>query len=467
MKKKILLIFILVLFSTLLVSCGEGYQVVFNSNGGSAVSSQTVLPGGKVTKPTDPTKADNFFVGWYLGEERFDFNQEVNSNLTLTAKWSDGEFSSSVVISKLFTATKIGDNIIELYNNSDIDEDLSLFKLNFYQNGSSEITTTIELEGIIKANSYFVIGGANFSVEKYQDLIDFTYDGNLPFNGDDAIELFKLDEAIDVVGHIGFPIEFSKGLTLIRLGLKEDFTPSTEYDWFSFISYVADLFQFIKNDKHKVKTLDDLYAGPKLEVQYKLRAYSDGSLGTGGAVRVTSVVSIADGDTATFQYSGKENSMSHRYYYIDTPEVDGGNVTAEPWGYVASKLNKEYILADAQNKEIYVQSVPNYALTETYGRNIGLVWINDNLSQFLTVREGLSTGISSTITDIDRELTSDFVPYIVFLRFAEERARINGWGLHGFPKVEDGEKAPDWNYETNSPNTTFIWTPHLPMPWDN
>lgn len=468
MKKKFLSILVLVFFSMFLLSCEKKYKVTFNSNGGTPVASQNVSFGNKAKEPIEPTKDGYFFGGWYLGETKYEFKLEVTDNITLIAKWLDEEFSINVVISKLFTASSIRNNVIELYNNSNEDEDLSQFKLNFYQNGSNEVTNSIQLDGIIKANSYYVIGGANFTIEKYASLIDFVYeDGNLPYNGDDVIELFKSDKPVDVVGHIGFPIEFSVNLTLIRLGNKEDYQPSVEYSWFNYISYIADVFQFLKNDKHKIKTLEDLYKGPKLEVQYKLREYANGSLGTGGAVRVTDVQGISDGDTATFAFEGKQNSMSHRYYYIDTPEVDGGNVVAEPWGYVASKLNKEYILKDHKNKEIYVQSIPNYSLTETYGRNIGLVWINDNLSQFLTVREGLSTSVSATITSIDRELTSDFVPYVVFLRFAEERARINGWGLHGYPINTNGDRSPDWNFETNQKITNFTWEPHLKMPWDN
>lgn len=468
MKKKFLLIFIMVIFSILLVSCTTQYQVTFDSNGGSDVLAQKVKSGEKIIEPENPTKANHYFVGWYLNDLKFDFENTLDKDVELVAKWLDKDFSSNVVISKLFTASKVKDNVIELYNNGDEDEDLSLFKLNFYQNGSDEITTTINLSGTIKANSYFTIAGAAFSVEKYQDLIDFTYSEDfLPYNGDDVIELFKYNKAFDTIGHIGYPIEFSTNLTLIRLGKKEDYKPTTEYDWFSYISYVADVFQYLKNDSHKIQTLEDLYNGPKLEVAYKLKNYSNGQLGTGGAVRVKDVLSVADGDTATFLYDGKENSMSHRYYYIDTPEVDGGNVEAEPWGYVASKLNKEYILNDHQNKEIYVQSIPNYSLTETYGRNIGLIWINGSLSQFLTVREGLSTAVSASINNIDRELTSDYVPYIVFLRFAEERARINGWGLHGYPKNPDGDVAPDWDFVNDKKNPTFEWEPHLPMPWDN
>jgi hypothetical protein len=52
------------------------------------------------------------------------------------------------------------------------------------------------------------------------------------------------------------------------------------------------------------------------------------------------------------------------------------------------------------------------------------------------------------------------------MRFAEARAVNNGWGVKGFPSNVEGEKSPDWNYQTNR-NTTInpVWTPHLALPW--
>ena len=69
----------------------QEYTVTFNSNGGSAVGSQTIVAGHKVTRPTDPTKAAHNFLGWYK-ESSFtnlwDFNTDVvTSNITLFAKW--------------------------------------------------------------------------------------------------------------------------------------------------------------------------------------------------------------------------------------------------------------------------------------------------------------------------------------------------------------------------------------------
>jgi len=66
------------------------YVVTFNSEGGSAVASQTVAAGSTAVKPADPTKAGYKFADWYTAAEggtAYDFNTKVMSNITLYAHW--------------------------------------------------------------------------------------------------------------------------------------------------------------------------------------------------------------------------------------------------------------------------------------------------------------------------------------------------------------------------------------------
>ncbi len=68
------------------------FDVVFNTNGGSSVSSQQVTEGGKATLPTAPTKAGYTFEGWYTDAaltEAYDFNSAVAADVTLYAKWTE------------------------------------------------------------------------------------------------------------------------------------------------------------------------------------------------------------------------------------------------------------------------------------------------------------------------------------------------------------------------------------------
>ncbi|OAS14275.1 S-layer homology domain-containing protein [Paenibacillus oryzisoli] len=66
--------------------------ITFNSNGGSAVSSQSVVSGGIATEPTPPpTKVGHTFAGWYSESGLstiYNFASPVVADLTLHAKWT-------------------------------------------------------------------------------------------------------------------------------------------------------------------------------------------------------------------------------------------------------------------------------------------------------------------------------------------------------------------------------------------
>ena len=68
------------------------YTVTFNTNGGTAVSPQTIAPGEHVTIPTAPTKDGYTFAGWYKDAAlttAFDFaNETINADTTIYAKWT-------------------------------------------------------------------------------------------------------------------------------------------------------------------------------------------------------------------------------------------------------------------------------------------------------------------------------------------------------------------------------------------
>ena len=79
----------------------EWCEVVFDSAGGTALASQTVLYGEKIEKPADPTKPNDSkyeysFDGWYLGDYAWNFETDtVSGDITLTAKWKiESEFTN-------------------------------------------------------------------------------------------------------------------------------------------------------------------------------------------------------------------------------------------------------------------------------------------------------------------------------------------------------------------------------------
>ena len=79
----------------------EEYKVTFNPNGGSVVESITVKKGEKITKPEDPKRTGYEFVSWKINEEDFDFQTEINENITLTATWKKEEAKYTSTIDKI------------------------------------------------------------------------------------------------------------------------------------------------------------------------------------------------------------------------------------------------------------------------------------------------------------------------------------------------------------------------------
>ncbi|WP_180339386.1 InlB B-repeat-containing protein, partial [Peptoniphilus catoniae] len=71
----------------------DAYTVTFNTNGGSAVSAQTIKTGEHAQKPEDPTKDGYTFAGWYKDAgltTPFNFATEtINADITLYAKWNE------------------------------------------------------------------------------------------------------------------------------------------------------------------------------------------------------------------------------------------------------------------------------------------------------------------------------------------------------------------------------------------
>ncbi len=112
--KKLLLIVTALFIVTGIISCKSevttlNHIVSFDTDGGTAISSQTVFEGGLVEEPNDPEKAGYVFDGFYNGNTAWNFDIDiVTSDLTLVARWilisssptgivmTDDAFSSSI-----------------------------------------------------------------------------------------------------------------------------------------------------------------------------------------------------------------------------------------------------------------------------------------------------------------------------------------------------------------------------------
>lgn len=67
------------------------YEVTFKYDNSMEDVITKVEENKKILSPTKPIKNGYDFIGWYLGENEYDFNLPVTSNLTLLAKWKTKE----------------------------------------------------------------------------------------------------------------------------------------------------------------------------------------------------------------------------------------------------------------------------------------------------------------------------------------------------------------------------------------
>ena len=71
------------------------YTITFDTAGGSSIDSIVVKENDMITKPDNPTKEGYTFLGWYIDDEEFNFEDLVKSDLTLVAKWEENKNSNS------------------------------------------------------------------------------------------------------------------------------------------------------------------------------------------------------------------------------------------------------------------------------------------------------------------------------------------------------------------------------------
>jgi len=67
------------------------YEIEFDSNGGTLIAAQYVKYGDYAVEPEEPTRNGYEFVGWYLDNTRYNFNKIVTDDITLVARWTNGQ----------------------------------------------------------------------------------------------------------------------------------------------------------------------------------------------------------------------------------------------------------------------------------------------------------------------------------------------------------------------------------------
>lgn len=75
-------------------------EATFTADGTTFAPAQTIDRGEKFTKPTEPSKENHTFAGWYNGDEPFDFDADTTNApnvLNLVAKWDINKYTVQFV----------------------------------------------------------------------------------------------------------------------------------------------------------------------------------------------------------------------------------------------------------------------------------------------------------------------------------------------------------------------------------
>lgn len=145
------------------VASGTTYVVSFDSNGGSSVVSQTINEGEYAIEPTNPTATNYVFNGWYTESSLtnlYDFNTQINNNITLYAGWI--ETSNSLIIYEVYggggnSGATYKNDFIVLFNGTSSTIDLNGYSIQYTSATGTSWSNITQLSGSIASGAFYVI----------------------------------------------------------------------------------------------------------------------------------------------------------------------------------------------------------------------------------------------------------------------------------------------------------------------
>jgi len=355
---------------------------------------------------------DEFEEDMFASYKDFEAGDPAIEEGTITIYLYKNSFTDDTVglfISKYLSGVA-NSRAIEIYNPKDSAINLDDYHLALFMNGSYTMTHKIQLSGLLSAGDTYVVAfrGSSEAVLSSADLESSL----LIFDGNDVVQLrYKNNTYIDTVYDLGNLQFVMWNEMFIR---NEAVTSGSRAfilnQWDAYIpSFVSPL------GSHP-------YAKPEnIEINLAYLNNTFGSPLASGMV-LTTVTSIADGDTARFAPSGAfDASNSVRFLGVDTPETFPN---VDPWGLEA----KAYTISilSQPNAVIYLQSDPYLGATETYGRFLGYIWVNGSLLNLDIIKNGFSYNYLSS----DTKLVYQNRYLYRWFQDAEAYARANNLGIH-------------------------------------
>ena len=295
------------------------YTVTFDSDGGTAVASQTLYEGLAATEPGDPTKAGGFtFNYWKLSGEssEYDFSTPVTCNITLVADWT-----APASLQELIDATAANGT---LTLTSNYNEDAVIDKaITINGDGHTIGNLTVEQTGDLTLSSGLTVNDFTICAKagntsnpaasgQVRNAANLTVNGNAYF-------LYTVDPS----GHVQygwydftvpFPVNAASGIKGIENSvMKNDFANGVDYAIMEYLGEKQGQGQYpykkfsgvMQPNKLYSITLDDEHNYNTLRMQKT----ADGALVAGDNVTVT--LNAYAGDAQHQNWNGVGNGTLH------------------------------------------------------------------------------------------------------------------------------------------------------------
>lgn len=203
-----------------------GYTVTFNTNGGSTINQVKVQEGHNVARPTDPTKVENnitkIFENWYEDENLehdYNFDAQVNENITLYAKWLQEYSKTDADGNELIFTSDEDKNLQLIVTDLESLTDEQLLALNPMLDRE---TFNALLESLAEEAKRFgtVISFLDISVYEGQNVVDIDTEVNLKLAITDEMDNYKYYKLVYVDGDDNGNIFLGNAYNLTKQGNK-------------------------------------------------------------------------------------------------------------------------------------------------------------------------------------------------------------------------------------------------------
>ena len=266
---KILFSLICLISLIFISSCNKvvDFTITFDSQGGSEVSNVIVEQGKTFVAPSDPIHNVNTFKGWFTDKEcknAYDFNEAVNSNLTLYAKWTRvltiytiNDFHGAIEDK----AAKVGEFIMSRVNkNAENSVVLSAGDM-FQGSGLSNYNRGLDMVNIMNIINFdaMSVGNHEFDWElgTVLDYFDNNKDngeanfpllgcnvvdkstGMMPENMEEFVVVERTGLKIGVIGYIGSDLESSIATNMV-----------SNYEFIDPVSIIANLSKKLRTEQN-------------------------------------------------------------------------------------------------------------------------------------------------------------------------------------------------------------------------